>query len=269
MGKSNLDNALAQFQERRRSLGLPPLEISNDDRALWLLDAPEFTISEKIKHDRFGGVIAETLNGDSEESIQAQAAVEEEVAKRNAFRARLRSFDDAALAQELAKLKANGDAKLTEIANAFIASRADEARKAGIFKELQTVADEYVDVSYTNAVWKSATQPLRISDKLTPEEANRLLDALGQITGFDKYRTNESFKRAIKLVREYQSPTKTGSVDWWQIYDEAPEIGAAGTPKQGRMSLDELMASGRDRTGDDKESTVDEFGKILVDEADK
>ncbi|MBA3482643.1 MAG: hypothetical protein H0T51_12590, partial [Pirellulales bacterium] len=175
------------------------------------------------------------------------------------------------LAQELAKLKSNGDVQSAKIAEAFIASRKHDSRKAEIFKELQDFADEYADVTdaslYTDQVWKSATQPLRISDGLTPEEANRLLASLGQITGFDKYRTNEAFRRAIQLVREYESPAESGSVDWWHIFDEVPGLG--GPPNQGQMTEEEFMALGRDQDGDDKEPARDGFGGILVDEGDK
>ncbi len=259
-GEARLASALAQFQERRRSLGLPPLEISNEDRALWLLDAPA---SLARQGDHNGGSIVESPSGDPSGPIHAKAAIEAEgVARRNALRARLRACDDAALAQEIAKLKSDGDVRGTKIAEAFTASRAHDARKAKVFKELQEFADEYADVrdasSYTNTAWQSATQPLRISDELSSREANRLLDVLGQITGFSKYRTNEAFRRAIQLVREYESLMETDTADGWQLFDEASGIFPAAEPMQGRMSVEEFMASGRDQDGDDEEPAGDE-----------
>lgn len=106
-GEASLASSLAQFQERRRSLGLPPLEISNEDWALWLLDEPA---SVSRPGNGFGGSIVETPNDDPSERIRAKAKAEAEgAANRNALRARLRACDAAALAQELAKLKGSGD----------------------------------------------------------------------------------------------------------------------------------------------------------------
>lgn len=111
---------------------------------------------------------------------------------------------------------------------------------------------------YTSSAWQSATQPLRISDELTPKEANRLLDVLGQITGYSKYRTNEDFRRAIQMVRDYESVTETGFTDWWQLNDEIAGINPANVkPMQGTMTLEEFMDYGRDQVSDGEESTGD------------
>jgi hypothetical protein len=261
-GEASLANSLAQFQERRRSLELPPLEISNEDRALWLLDAPASSKLGATRHDRFG--IVEAPNGDPDGSVRAKAKAEAEgVANRNALRARLRACDDAALAQELAKLKDSGDVRAIKIVEAFTASRAHNSQKEKIFKELQDFADKNADVrdasTYTNAAWQSVTQPLRISDELTSKEANRLLDVLGQITGYIKYRTNEDFRRAIQLVREYQTLVETGSADWWQLYDEGAAINPADAkPMQGTMTAEEFEDYRRDQDIAGEESTEDE-----------
>ena len=164
------------------------------------------------------------------------AAVTTSRTERNALRARLRSLDDAALRQEIAKLNANGDAQFAEIAEAIVAMRARETRKVEIFNELRDFAAAHVSVhdadgyGYLDSLWRAATKPLRISDKLTEAEAKELLDTLGKITGFEKYRSNVEFRNAIQWVREYQTPLRDDNAKWWLTDDEVLDEHAETNP---------------------------------------
>jgi hypothetical protein len=165
-GEAGLDRVLAQFQERRKRLGLPALEVSNEDRALWLVDAP--------------------ANGDSQENRPGSWAVTSRPAQPMPLQA--------------------GSGTISLDNRRFQEEEKAIARNAALFKQLQQFIASHptIIVSGTNVAWQYHTKAFRVTDRLGAYEREQLLDVLGKARLDERYRGDKTIQQAIDALKAYQ-----------------------------------------------------------------
>jgi hypothetical protein len=181
-GEESLDRTLAQFQERRRRLGLPPLEISNEDRALWLIDAP-------------------SANGGTRRIVYDNDWNAFPPVKPSTPKAQTRTMTEA-------DFWAMGTSQTTAEGHQETISR-----NAELFKQLQQFVASHptIIINGFNVAWEHHTKAFRVADHLGSYQREQLLDILGKAIVDERYRADKSIQQAIDALKEYH-PTVHSSV---------------------------------------------------------